>query len=50
MATRGYVHRDISGGNVYIHKSENGEFEGKLSDMEYMKKYGAEGRCDVRTV
>ena len=50
LGSRGYVHRDVSSGNVYVHESENGKFGGKLGDMEYMKKYGAEARCDTQTV
>lgn len=42
----GWVHRDISAGNVFLH--ERTCF--KLGDLEFAKKMGKDGEHDVRTV
>ncbi|KAK2459545.1 hypothetical protein APHAL10511_008424 [Amanita phalloides] len=41
----GWVHRDLSAGNVFLH--ENERF--KLGDLEFAKKMGKTGERDVRT-
>ncbi|KAF8875545.1 hypothetical protein CPB85DRAFT_540785 [Mucidula mucida] len=38
----GYVHRDISPGNVLFVKNEKGALQIKISDLEYARSYGAE--------
>ncbi|KAF9034216.1 hypothetical protein BDZ89DRAFT_530956 [Hymenopellis radicata] len=38
----GYVHRDISPGNVLFVKNEDGVLQIKISDLEYARSYGAE--------
>ncbi|KAF8875550.1 hypothetical protein CPB85DRAFT_1345532 [Mucidula mucida] len=38
----GYVHRDISPGNVLFVKNEKGALPIKISDLEYARSYGAE--------
>lgn len=45
MAKRGYVHRDVSAGNIIIY---NGR--AKLADLEFAKEYGAGQSSYVRTV
>lgn len=45
MAKRGYIHRDISAGNILIY---NGR--AKLADLEFAKEYGAGQSSYVRTV
>ncbi len=39
----GYVHRDISPGNCLVFKDpSSGEFQLKISDLEYARVYGAD--------
>ena len=45
MAKRGYVHRDVSAGNVIMW---NGH--AKLADLEFAKVYGSGQTSYVRTV
>jgi serine/threonine protein kinase len=40
MHKYGYVHRDISTGNILLH-----EGQGKLSDLEYAKEMTGTGGC-----
>ncbi|KAI5114951.1 hypothetical protein M0805_002402, partial [Coniferiporia weirii] len=40
----GWVHRDISCGNVYLYKGR-----GLLGDLEYAKRIGTDGKHEVRT-
>ncbi|KAJ3745087.1 hypothetical protein DFH05DRAFT_1492214 [Lentinula detonsa] len=42
----GWVHRDISGGNLYYHKERN---IGLIGDLEYAKKVDARSHHNVRT-
>ena len=49
--TAGWVHRDISTGNIYLYvDSVTGEKRGMLGDLEFSKKVGTGARYDVRTV
>ncbi|KAJ3733084.1 hypothetical protein DFJ43DRAFT_1117885 [Lentinula guzmanii] len=43
----GWVHRDISGGNLYYHKERK---IGLIGDLEYAKKVDDQSRHNVRTV
>ena len=45
LAKHGYVHRDISDGNIY-------QYDGKgiVGDLEYMKRLSEDGSSDMRTV
>jgi serine/threonine protein kinase len=43
----GWVHRDISAGNVFLLQDE---LLFKLGDLEFAKKMGKDGEHDVRTV
>ena len=46
----GWVHRDLSTGNIYWYK-DGEESRGMISDFEYAKKMGqGDGAHDVRTV
>ncbi|KAJ8507113.1 hypothetical protein ONZ45_g10482 [Pleurotus djamor] len=38
----GWVHRDISCGNILAHKTSGGSWQAKLSDLEYARKYPSE--------
>ena len=48
----GWVHRDISAGNVFIYKQGTTSARVILADLEYAKKMGSDGAAlsDVRTV
>ena len=45
LAKYGYVHRDISGGNIYQYSGK-----GVVGDLEYMKRVSEDGASDMRTV
>ena len=45
LAKHGYVHRDISEGNIYIH-----EGRGIVADFEFAKIIGDGGLNDLRRV
>lgn len=45
MHKHGYVHRDISTGNIILHDGR-----GKLSDLKYAKEIGKGEMHEVRTV
>ena len=45
MAHCGWVHRDISAGNVYHH-----EGHGMVGDLEYAREIGSGARDSMRTV
>ena len=51
MHELGWVHRDVSTGNILLYREE-GEVRVILADLEYAKKMGLSGpeRSDVRTV
>ena len=47
----GWVHRDLSIGNVYLYKDPvTQEKKGIIGDFEYAIKAGTDGQCGVRTV
>lgn len=47
----GWVHCDISCGNVLLWRDEHGELHGKLGDLEYAKRFPSEsGSPDPKTV
>lgn len=49
--TAGWVHRDISTGNIYLYIDPvTGEKRGMLGDLELAKKVGTGARYDVRIV
>ncbi|KAF8176470.1 hypothetical protein BJ912DRAFT_1045964 [Pholiota molesta] len=35
----GWVHRDISSGNIMAHRKDSGKWQAKLSDFEYARRY-----------
>lgn len=37
-----YVHRDVSTGNIILVTDANGGVRGKLSDVEYAKRFDAD--------
>jgi serine/threonine protein kinase len=37
MQSKGYIHRDVSAGNILFHNNR-----GKLSDLEFSEKYNSE--------
>ena len=39
MYLAGWVHRDISSGNILYYRDARGSIVGKLSDLEYAKKF-----------
>jgi serine/threonine protein kinase len=39
MYCAGWVHRDISSGNILAHRTTSGTWQAKLSDLEYAKRY-----------
>ncbi|KIM54568.1 hypothetical protein SCLCIDRAFT_136583, partial [Scleroderma citrinum Foug A] len=43
----GWVHRDISSGNLYWFEGNNGEVRGILADLEYAKCFRPEGSLTV---
>lgn len=45
MAKKGYVHRDVSAGNILWFGDH-----AKLSDLEFAREYGTGGSSDARTV
>ena len=45
MHQHGYVHRDVSTGNIISHDGH-----GKMADLKYAKKIGTGGAHEVRTV
>jgi serine/threonine protein kinase len=45
LAKKGYVHRDISPGNIIIY-----EGRAKLSDLEFAKQYESGTSNNIRTV
>ncbi|KAF4623611.1 hypothetical protein D9613_001474 [Agrocybe pediades] len=47
----GWVHRDISSGNILAFEQRNGRWKAKVSDLEYAKKFprDPESRVDVST-
>ena len=51
MHKAGWVHRDISTGNIYLYIDPvTGEKRGMLGDLEFAKKVGTGARYDVRIV
>jgi len=51
MYLAGWVHRDISGGNILWYDDKTGNSRGILSDLEYAKKDTSDGGCsDPKTV
>ena len=47
----GWVHRDISVGNLYLYTDPvSEEKRGLIGDFEYAKRVGEGGKPDVRTV
>lgn len=51
MYLAGWVHRDISGGNILWYVDQTGCGRGILSDLEYAKKPALEGgSADPKTV
>ncbi|KAI5116304.1 hypothetical protein M0805_004645 [Coniferiporia weirii] len=45
----GWVHRDISAGNVYLYDNGRGLLRGLLGDLEYAKRTGTDAKHEVRT-
>ena len=45
LTKKGYVHRDISPGNIIIYKGH-----AKLNDLEFAKEYGTRTSNNIRTV
>jgi serine/threonine protein kinase len=45
MHAHGYVHRDVSSGNIIFHGGE-----GKIADLEYAKEIGTGSGHNERTV
>jgi len=39
MLCAGWVHRDISSGNILAYKKTDGVLRAKLSDLEYARKF-----------
>ncbi|KAF8191342.1 other/FunK1 protein kinase [Pholiota molesta] len=39
MYCAGWVHRDISSGNILAHRKDSGKWQAKLSDFEYARRY-----------
>ena len=51
MHEAGWVHRDISVGNLYLYKDPvTEETRGLIGDFEYAKEVGWGGKHDIRTV
>lgn len=51
LGTIGWVHRDLSVGNIYYYVDEDGEPGAKVGDFEYAKKMNEDSEVhDVRTV
>ncbi|KIM51731.1 hypothetical protein SCLCIDRAFT_142631 [Scleroderma citrinum Foug A] len=53
MFLAGWVHRDISSGNLYWFEGNNGEVRGILADLEYAKRFrpsDGKGSPDPKTV
>lgn len=53
MFLAGWVHRDISSGNLYRFEDDNGEVQGILADLEYAKRFrplGGKSSSDPKTV
>jgi hypothetical protein len=51
MHLAGWMHRDVSAGNIIAVMKDNGKPGGKLSDLEYAKHYEDEsGSSDPKTV
>ena len=47
----GWVHRDLSLGNLYLYIDPvSGEKRGLIGDFEFAKKVGSGGRYDIKTV
>jgi ABC-type siderophore export system fused ATPase/permease subunit len=47
----GYIHRDVSIGNIIMVKDSNGNIIGKLSDMEFAKRFDSDqSNPDLKTV
>ena len=47
----GWVHRDISPGNLYLYiDPSTGEKRGLVGDLEFAKRVGSTGKRDGRTV
>lgn len=47
----GWVHRDVSCGNVLLWRDRTGKLYGKLGDLEYAKKFPSAGSSpDPKTV
>jgi serine/threonine protein kinase len=47
----GYIHRDISTGNIIMVKDSNRKITGKLSDMEFAKRFDcSQSSPDPKTV
>lgn len=45
MAKRGYIHRDVSAGNIILYQNR-----AKLADLEFAKEYGIGQSSYVRMV
>ena len=50
MHKQGYVHRDVSRGNIILVKHKDGTYVGVLIDFEYAIKYTAGGKHVDRSV
>lgn len=52
MLVAKWVHRDISAGNIILVENGRGEVVGKLSDLEYARKFDSTpiGHRDPKTV
>jgi len=51
MFCAGWIHRDISTGNILAIQDENGRWKIKLADLEYAKRFpSVEGSSDPKTV
>lgn len=46
----GWVHRDISGGNLYTYRTPDGKQTGLIGDLEYAKRISSQKSHTVRTV
>ena len=51
ISKAGWIHRDISPGNLYLYNDPNtNEKRGLIGDFEYAKRAGTGARCTMRTV
>ncbi len=52
MLLEKWVHRDISVGNIILVKNEDGQWTGRVSDLEYAREFDStsSGHKDPKTV